>query len=434
MILEKKNLYSIENANEKIEVNILKSCFKDMSKALLKNKYMLGKYQAVETGKGIKFCIKEVERAALLLEYGIEFIENQGRKRKIEYGGFNGTYLSRNIRGKKILAISTFSSPYSSFIHKMMGAVLAGGIIYFKPSVKAYKCSIMLYKVLEKVMYKYNLHNVHLVVGIRNCDMKKILTKLNFDILLFTGKSETAKEIKKLVPNRLGIYETGSNAMAYISEFYDCRKLRKKLCELGFAQSGMRCIALKNLFVHRDSYKAVKDFLLEDIKCLKVGDPQDIDTDIGPIKDSYTLSGLYNYIKFLETKGYDVLMGGRKEKEFLMPTLLEDKNLNKETSIREIYGPIMIIHCVNSFKEIPIEYYKRSSLQSAIYSDNPEEVDSFIQWNKYCGNICINYGPTLRIDSLPFGGLYDENEGCESLENIVRIASFEQLIIKEDED
>ena len=169
----------------------------------------------------------------------------------------------------------------------------------------------------------------------------------------------------------------------------------------------------------------------EDVKKLVIGKAEHIDTDIGPIKDANTRRELFEYIKLLESSGYNTLIGGEIKEEFLLPTILEDKREKTKLSIQEMYGPVMVLHKVKSFHDICVEYYKRSSLQSSIYSNDSHEVMEFVNYNKWCGNICVNYGPALRIDSLPFGGLFDENEGKECLDNIVKIVAKEQLVIQE---
>ena len=68
-----------------------------------------------------------------------------------------------------------------------------------------------------------------------------------------------------------------------------------------------------------------------------------------------------------------------------------------------------------------------------IYSDYKKETEQYIEYNKYSGNISIGLPPDLRIDVLPFGGFYDENEQKESVENIVEIVSHKQTILEREE-
>lgn len=431
MVLDKASALKIKKIEEEIDYRNLEKCFLEMEKCLLNKKQRLGESQANETGKGVKYCIKEVERSACLLRYGVKYINEEYKRKEIKYGNFNGEYIKKYICGKCILAISTFSSPYNSFILKMMGVLLAGGMMIFKPSPKAYNCSVEIYNLLENILIKYGFNNIHIVVGIEDNEVVELIRNLSFEAILFTGKSETAKEIKKVASGIPGIYETGSSALAYISHDYNPDALRTRLCNAGFAQSGMRCIALKNLFVNEMIYEKVKDILKTEIRQLRVGEAIDPCTDIGPIKDENTLRDIWSYLKFLENKGYETLIGGERQNDFLLPTLIEDKKMSSDLSVKEMYGPVLVIHRVRSFYDIPLNYYKRSSLQSSIYSNDCKEIQDFVRFNKWCGNICINYGPSIRIDSLPFGGMFDENEGRECLETIVKFVAKEQLIIKE---
>lgn len=97
----------------------------------------------------------------------------------------------------------------------------------------------------------------------------------------------------------------------------------------------------------------------------------------------------------------------------------------------EVYAPVLFVHVVDEFSVIPMEYFKRSSLNNTIYSDYKKETEQYIEYNKYSGNISIGLPPDLRIDVLPFGGLYDENEQKKVLKILLRLYHINKLFLKE---
>ena len=81
---------------------------------------------------------------------------SEAEVKSVAYMGYTMMNYERRIWRWRILCINTFSSPYSSFIHKVIGVLLGRGVLYFKPSPKAEKCSYELYTIISNIMSKYN--------------------------------------------------------------------------------------------------------------------------------------------------------------------------------------------------------------------------------------------------------------------------------------
>ena len=96
---------------------------------LLRNMDRLCLAQASETGKPIKNCKKELFRCIELIKYGIK-CNSEAEVKSVAYMGYSMRYYERRIGRGRILCINTFSSPYSSFIHKVIGVLLGRGVLY----------------------------------------------------------------------------------------------------------------------------------------------------------------------------------------------------------------------------------------------------------------------------------------------------------------
>lgn len=407
--------------------------FNKLMEELLRNMDRLCLAQASETGKPIKNCKKELFRCIELIKYGIK-CNSEAEVKSVAYMGYSMRYYERRIGRGRILCINTFSSPYSSFIHKVIGVLLGRGVLYFKPSPKAEKCSYELYTIISNIMSKYNDKILNFLPGINDTEMINVLSAFEFSAILFTGKSETAKIIKKYIGRIPGIFETGSSAMAYVHIDKGYEKVAKELAQASFAQSGMRCIGLKNLFVHKNTIANLLPFLLEQVYQLSVGEPLNYETDIGPIYDNQVVDRTLELINQCSKQNFKLLCGGKIiENNIMLPTILIEDGIGSIITTMEVYAPVLFVHVVDEFSVIPMEYFKRSSLNNTIYSDYKKETEQYIEYNKYSGNISIGLPPDLRIDVLPFGGFYDENEQKESVENIVEIVSHKQTILEREE-
>ena len=160
-------------------------------------------------------------------------------------------------------------------------------------------------------MTKYNDKILNFLPGINDTEMINVLSAFEFSAILFTGKSETAKIIKKYIGRIPGIFETGSSAMAYVHIDKGYEKVAKELAQASFAQSGMRCIGLKNLFVHKNTIANLLPFLLEQVYQLSVGEPLNYETDIGPIYDNQVVDRTLELINQCSKQNFKLLCGGR---------------------------------------------------------------------------------------------------------------------------
>ena len=144
-----------------------------------------------------------------------------------------------------------------------------------------------------------------------------------------------------------------------------------------------------------------------------------------PTSGNVTVDGIKPFEQRMENAKQIGVVFGQKTQLWWDVPLIESYRL-----LKEIYK---IEDVVDEFSVIPMEYFKRSSLNNTIYSDYKKETEQYIEYNKYSGNISIGLPPDLRIDVLPFGGFYDENEQKESVENIVEIVSRKQTILEREE-
>lgn len=413
-----------ENCIDRVEK--LSEVFQNLADCLMEKKDYMAELQAKESGKPIRYGRIEVERCINQLNQAHSFL-------RMYFSNVKCILEKKYIPLGNILAITTFSSPYSSFFHKMIPSIICGDTFVFLPSPKVYQCSKAMFLLTEACLSKFfkDIEKKLICVNTQLIDPEIVLERIKFRYILFTGKSQTAAVIKKKIGYCHGLFETGSCAMAYVDKSVtNLDKLAEKLVCAAFAQSGMRCIGLKNLFIQEEISKTLIEKIVSYAKQVKYGNPLDQEVMVGPILDPTLLLNLRDTITLLKNSGYIVLTGGTIENNILRPTIFFDMS-NQVNSIKEMYGPILCIHIVKDFRSISRVYYKRSSLNTAFFSENDDQIHDFINYCNTCGTICINCGPDKRNDELPFGGLYDENDGKEDLQTLIRELSIEQRIMYE---
>lgn len=388
----------------------------------LKYKNELATSISQETWKPIKFSNFEIDRCINLIKTAKDCFKNiKLEEAKIE----NYSCYKRLYPMGTILAFTPFSSPYSSLIHKYLPSLALNNKFLWKPSPFTYKSSYKLYKLIHELVPENNLD----LLKLKNNDetMNFIKNKNNYDGILFTGSSNTAELIKKEIGRTKAIFETGSSALVYVQDVKNEKEVIKTILHSAFSQTGFRCIAAKNIFLHESLKETFIQHLDEIMDSIIVGDPLKTDVIVSKIKESH-FTPLSHILTKYKKLNCPILYGGIKQGFFLKPTIILVKN--NIISNDDCFGPICFVHFVAGISDIPIAYWKRSSLSSSIYSNNKKIIDKFVNKAIYSGLVEINFGPSKRFDELPFGGFYDENEGKENFISLYNFLNKEQWVCK----
>lgn len=395
---------------------------KNLKKVLEKNQEKLAVNQALETFKPIKFCRLEIERCFVLIENAQKEIKKKKNKTgKIQ----NYFYQECNSPQGIVLGIMPFSSPYSSFFHKYLPATMSNNVFIWKPSPFAWKCSRLLYELIHKELglkrlFFFDDKKIEITDFIKRTDL--------YDVILFTGNSETACKIKKLIKRKKAIFETGSSALVYIDSNREIEKIAKNIILSSFNQTGMRCIAARNIFVQKNIANHFVKFFVQLARELKMGDELDDETVIGKINKAH-LKKLENIIYKYKKLNTDFLTGGNVKDNYLAPTIIEVKDLNT-LSVDDCFGPICFLHRINKLEEIHPIYWKSSTLSTSVYTNKIHTIKKMTKLSTNSGFLEINFGPAKRFDTLPFGGFSNENEGKEDYSTLEKFLSKQRFIIR----
>lgn len=183
----------------------------------------------------------------------------------------------------------------------------------------------------------------------------------------------------------------------------------------GYAHSGQLCIAAKRFLVHRSVAPAFRERLLEGIGRLKVGDPGDEETDIGPIGKHESLEiATYQVQEALE-RGGQLIVGGRADGPFFHPTLIEFEKAQilqaREEEkpflwIEESFAPVRSFVVFDTIEDaVTLANDSAYGLGASIFGD-PEQASSIAR-QLAAGRVVINEGPLYGDWALPIGGIRD---------------------------
>jgi succinate-semialdehyde dehydrogenase/glutarate-semialdehyde dehydrogenase len=186
--------------------------------------------------------------------------------------------------------------------------------------------------------------------------------------------------------------------------------------------NGQSCIAAKRFIVAAEIYDQFERRFVEEMRALKIGDPMEESTDIGPLATPQIVNDLDEQVKKAVASGARVLTGGRKVDRagnFYEPTVLVDLDINAPVSCEEIFGPVAMLFRARDINDaIRIANATEFGLGSAAWTNDAKEQAQFID-ELEAGAVFIN-GMVASDPRLPFGGVKNSGYGRELAEFGIR--------------
>ena len=155
------------------------------------------------------------------------------------------------------------------------------------------------------------------------------------------------------------------------------------------------------------------DKLLSAVQALRVGDPRDPATDVGPMIDRLKAEEAYRKVQEAVKQGARALLGGTLEENMFAPTILVDTTPAMRVNREEVFAPVITIIPYEDFPEaIKIANTGEYGLQVGIFTQNlNRSMRAFGEMN--VGGVIVNDIPTFRADQMPYGGVKGSGLGRE---------------------
>ena len=314
----------------------------DISNELETNPYQLIYYLMHEAGKTIQNSIDEIREAIDFLRYysnQMLSIEESNQELEGPTGELNT--LSYSPKGH-FICISPWNFPVAILIGQISAALISGNKVTIKPSEHT---SILGYLVV-KMFHKNGVPSDILELVLGNGKHGDMLSKIkNINGVAFTGSLPTAKKIqnnlsknqKEILPL---IAETGGINVMIVDSSALLEQATDDIVRSAFDSSGQRCSALRVLCIQDEIYEELLEMVKGSMQELKIGNPENFDTDIGPIINSAAKDKLQSYIENNSKSGLSIYQSETKEMgAHISPTIIE---INKLTDLsEEQFGPIL---------------------------------------------------------------------------------------------
>src|SRR5688500_11242826 len=296
-----------------------------VSAAITAGREAIAKTVAAEAGKPLKDALAETDRAAMTFQVAAEEARRlSGEVIPLDLAahGVGRIGIVRRFPIGPIAAISPFNFPINLSAHKLAPAIAAGNTIVLKPATKTPLSALILGKLLDEAGVPKGA--VHVLPMTRDVG-DRLVTDDRFKLLTFTGSSPVGWAMKARAGRKKVILELGGNAAVIVNEDADVAFAAKRVAAGGFALAGQSCISVQRVYVHDSVFDAFAAELVRIVEGLRIGDPLDPLTDIGPMIEEAEAARVDAWVQEAVKAGARVLTGGRRlGGAMFAPTVLTD--------------------------------------------------------------------------------------------------------------
>lgn len=392
------------------------SLMKKAAAELKKNKVEYATDISLEMGKPIKQAISEIEKCAWVCEFYAENAKKQLSPKTIKTDA-NKSYVNYEPIGV-VLAIMPWNYPFWQVFRFAAPALMAGNIGILKHASNVMKSANNIQKVFERAGFPDACFQ-NLVIG--SSKVENIIRDSRIKAVTLTGSkpagsavASTAGEMIKKSVLELG----GSNALVVFKDANIAESV-KTCVQARFQNTGQSCIAGKRLLLQKSIAKEFTEEFVRQVRELKSGDPLDDETYIGPLARVDLAEEIERQVQDSVKSGAKILLGGKRDKAYFEPTILDKVTANMALFKEETFGPAIGITTFNTDKEA-IELVNKSDfgLGVSIFTEDFEFAENSIPMFDD-GAVFVN--ELVKSDPrLPFGGTKISGYGRELSEDGIK--------------
>ena len=399
---------------------------------LLKNSKKFAEIIAFEGGKPLKDSKIEVARAingielcaeALKKSHGTEIPMN------LNNASSNKIAFTRKFPIGPVLAISAFNHPLNLIIHQVCPAVAAGCPIIIKPALDT---PATCYEFIKLLMEAGLPKEFCQMININNHAIThKLVSDPRISFFSFIGSAKVGWKLKSMLsPGTKCAMEHGGVGSVIIDKGTNLKKILPSILRGAFYHAGQVCVSIQKVIIHKDLVDQFTSMLRDSVKKVKIGDPRDINTDVGPLIRPSEVTRVDKVVKKAIKDGAELICGGAiKSKTTYECTVLKDPKETSEISKCEIFGPVLSIYSYSLIDDaISMANHKEYSFQSSIYTKNID-VAMLCFERLEAKSVFVNEQTAFRVDWMPFGGIKNSGEGVGGIEYSFSDLLYDKLMI-----
>ena len=388
---------------------------REISTGIRDRREELGRLIALEAGKPIRDALVEVDRAVLTFRLGAEEAERMtGELLPLDLmpASRDRVGITRRFPIGPIAGISPFNVPLNLAAHKVAPAIASGNPIVLKPPSKDPLTMLTVAEIIDAAGVPEGA--VSILPMTRELGDRMVADE-RIKLLTFTGSPSVGWRMKERAGKKKVVLELGGNAGVIVDKTADLDWAVKRSLVGAFAYAGQVCISVQRMFIHEDVWDPFMERFLGGVAGLKVGDPLDPTTDVGPMVDANAATRTQRWVDEAVAMGGRLLAGGHADGNRFEPTVLTDVPVAAQVCSNEAFAPLVVAFPFSDLGDaIARVNDSMFGLQTGVFTN-----DLAGAWRSFneleVGGVIVNDIPTYRIDHMPYGGVKDSGQGREGL-------------------
>lgn len=379
---------------------------------LLERKEHLARLAVLEMGKPIKAAVAEVEKCALGCRYYVEHgprllaeldVPTHATRSYVRYEPFGVLFM-----------IMPWNFPYWQAIRVAAPTLTAGNVVLLKHASNVPQCALAIQDIFTDAGFPAGVFQT-LLIG--SDQASSLVDDPRVAAVTLTGSEPAGRAVAARAGQHLKkvVLELGGSDPFIVMPSSDVAKAAQVAVQARLLNNGQSCIAAKRFIVHEAVYDQFAARFVAGMEALRVGDPLDPATDVGPLATKGVLSDLEDQVRRSVEAGGRVLTGGQRlpgPGNYFQPTALADLPPNGAAACEETFGPVAALLRVASLDEaLRVANDTPFGLGASAWTNDPAEQQMFIAGIE-TGNVFIN-SMVFSDPRLPFGGVKSSGFGRE---------------------
>ena len=371
----------------------------------------------LEMGKPINAAVQEAEKCAWVCRY---YAENAEKHLADEIVETNATksFIRYQPLGI-VLAVMPWNFPFWQVFRFAAPALMAGNVGLLKHASNVPQCALAIEDVFRRAGFEDGIFQT-LLIGSEA--VQTVLEDARVAAVTLTGSEPAGRSVAGTAGKQIKktVLELGGSDPFIVMPSAQLDEAVAAAVKARTINNGQSCIAAKRFIVHEQMYERFESEFVAAMKRLRIGDPLDENTDIGPLATAQILKDLEEQVNISVARGAKLLTGGQRPKlsgdlasgHFYEPTVLADIPKDAPASCDETFGPVASLFRVRSVDEaIELANATTFGLGSSAWTDDANERERFIN-ELEAGSVFIN-GIVASDPRLPFGGVKNSGYGRE---------------------
>jgi succinate-semialdehyde dehydrogenase/glutarate-semialdehyde dehydrogenase len=397
---------------KELDVSERSTLLSDLSQLLRSRKQELGELITLEMGKVIKQSVTEVVKCADTFDYFAAHAEElmQPEETKTDAARSMVSYEPMG----PVLAIKPWNFPFWQVLSAASHILAAGNVMLLKHSSYVPMCALKMEELFLEAGFPEGVFQTLLTDG---STASSLISRDEVKAVSFTGGDVAGKKVAELAARNMKkfVLELGGSDPFIVLADADAEKAATVAVPSRCINTGQTCIAAKRFIVAQEVAEEFTGKFVELTEKLKLGDPMDKSTDIGPLVREEQISILGQQVEDAIAKGARPLLpGGKMEREgfFYSPTVLDNVNLDMKVMAEETFGPVAPIITVRNEQEaIRIANSTQFGLGASIWTKDREK-GALLARQLETGMVAVN--AFFRPEAcMPFGGIKKSGMGRE---------------------